>query len=77
MSQTAKIALVALLPLLGACGGGRLVQNNEYGSNSQRSRVQGRLGGTGDGLLIFGVDRSAQAQNAAAASGAGAGSGDS
>lgn len=76
MSQTARILLasVVALPLLGACSSGRLVGNDEYGSNSQRSRVQGRLGGAGDGLLIFGVDRSAQAQNAAAA-GAAAGGG--
>lgn len=74
MNQPGRILLVSLLPLLGACSSGRLVQNDEYGSNSQRARVQGRLGGSGDGLLIFGVDRSREAQNAAAA-GAAAGGG--
>ncbi|HZH47482.1 MAG TPA: DUF3576 domain-containing protein [Roseococcus sp.] len=65
---------VAAIGLLAGCSGGRQVGNDEYGSDSQRARVQGRLGGAGDGLLIFGVDRSAQAQNAVAA-GAAAGGG--
>lgn len=50
-------ALGLILPLLTACSQGRQVQNDEYGDDSKRSRVQGRLGGS-DGILVFGTDRS-------------------
>jgi hypothetical protein len=76
MNQTLRIALASLLalPLLSACSGGRQVGNDEYGSDSQRARVQGRLGGPGEGgLVVFGVDRSREAQGAAAAGAAGGG----
>jgi len=59
-----KLLALALIPLLlSACGQGRQVQMDEYGDDSQRARVQGRLTGT-DGLLVFGTDRSAQARAA-------------
>ena len=77
MNQTSRVVLASLLalPLLGACSGGRQVGNDEYGSDSQRARVQGRLGGPGDGgLVVFGVDRSREAQGGAAA-GTGSGGG--
>ena len=49
-------AVLLALPLLAACGNSqRLVGNDEYGSDSQRARVQGRLGGAGDGIVVFGV----------------------
>lgn len=68
-------AVLLALPLLAACGNSqRLVGNDEYGSDSQRARVQGRLGGAGDGIVVFGVDRSREAQRDAAA-GAGGGAG--
>lgn len=51
------IAFGLLIPLLAACGQGRQVQNDEYGDDSRRSRVRGRLGGS-DGILILGTDRS-------------------
>lgn len=74
MTHPLRLACAALLvlPLLSACGGGqRLVGNDEYGSDSQRARVQGRLGGAGDGIVVFGVDRSREAQREAAAGGGG------
>jgi hypothetical protein len=67
-----KFLVIASIPLvLVACGQGRQVQMDEYGDDSRRARVQGRLAG-GDGIMIFGTDRSAQ-QRAAAAEGAGLG----
>jgi hypothetical protein len=65
------IALALLLPLLAACSQGRAVGQDEYGDDSRRSRVAGRLGGT-DGIIVIGVDRNRQAQ-AAAQEGAGLG----
>ncbi|MCI0756792.1 DUF3576 domain-containing protein [Teichococcus vastitatis] len=50
------LALGLILPLV-ACGYGRQVQNDEYFDDSQRARVQGRLGGS-DGILLLGTDRS-------------------
>jgi len=58
-----SIALALVLPLLGACAQGRAVGNDEYNDDSRRARVSGRLGGT-DGILVFGTDRSRQAQAA-------------
>lgn len=77
MTSSLRITLAALLalPLLSACSSGRLVGNDEYGSDSQRARVQGRLGGAGDGIVVFGVDRSREAQQAAASAAAGGGGG--
>jgi hypothetical protein len=51
------LAFGLLLPLLAACSNSRLVGNDEYGDDSRRSRVTGRLGGN-DGILILGTDRS-------------------
>jgi hypothetical protein len=50
------LAFGLLLPLLAACGNSRPVGNDEYGDDSRRSRVSGRLGNS-DGILIFGTDR--------------------
>ncbi|UFN49347.1 DUF3576 domain-containing protein [Roseomonas sp. OT10] len=66
-----RLAALALLPaLLIGCGQTRQVGNDEYGDNSGRSRVAGRLGGS-DGILLFGTDRSNR--NAAGDAGAGLG----
>lgn len=61
LHRPALAALAAAGLLLAACGGNstRMVNNDEYGSDARRDRVRGRMGG-GDGLVVFGVDRSAQ-----------------
>lgn len=51
------LAFGLLLPLLAACSNSRPVGNDEYGDDSRRSRVTGRLGNS-DGILILGTDRS-------------------
>ncbi|MBW8270961.1 DUF3576 domain-containing protein [Caldovatus aquaticus] len=60
MRHASRLALaLALLGLAAAaCGETRSVRNDEYGDDSRRARVQGRLSGASDGLVIFGVDRS-------------------
>jgi hypothetical protein len=66
-----KLLAIGLVPLLlAACGQGRQVQQDEYGDDSRRARVQGRVTGT-DGILIFGTDRSAQQRAATEGSGLG------
>nr|WP_181378013.1 DUF3576 domain-containing protein [Pseudoroseomonas aestuarii] len=47
-----------MLLALAACSSGRVVENDEYNNDSRRARVQGRLSGEQDGLLIMGTDRS-------------------
>ena len=60
------------LPLLAACSGGRQVDNQEYGTDNRRELTLRETGAaTNSGLVIFGVDRSRQAQEAAAGAGAG------
>jgi len=66
---------VLLLPLLAACGQSRQVANNEYYDDSQRGRVQGRLSGNQDGLLILGTDRSRPRDGAGDPGGSGGGLG--
>ena len=57
--RLAVLALpVLVLPVLvAACGQTRQVQNDEYYDDSRRARVQGRLSGNQDGLLILGTSR--------------------
>lgn len=69
MSPRPLLALVLALSTLAACSEGRMVRQDEYGDDSKRARVRGRLSGNGDGLLIFGTDRSRQQQEAAASGG--------
>lgn len=52
------VAAPLMLLALAACGSGRIVENDEYNTDSSRARVQGRLSGDQDGLLIMGTDRS-------------------
>ena len=60
------------LPLLGACNSGRQVANEEYGTDNARELALRQTGAsTNSGLIVFGVDRSRQAQEAAAGAGAG------
>jgi len=61
MRRPSPIGLTPLLLtalLVAGCGQGRPVGNDEYGDDSGRARVRGRLTGTNDGILIFGTDRS-------------------
>jgi hypothetical protein len=68
------LALLVTLPVLSACGQGRAVRNDEYGDDSPRARVQGRLGGS-DGILIFGTDRTRSGGGAGDPGGTGGGLG--
>jgi len=68
MKNTARpILLLGLaLPLLAACAGGRLVGNQEYGTDNPRELALRQTGAaTSAGIVVFGVDRSRQAQDAA------------
>lgn len=68
MKNTARpILLLGLaLPLLAACAGGRQVQNDEYGTDNRRELALRQTGAaTSSGIVVFGVDRSRQAQDAA------------
>jgi len=56
------IPAVMAAPLL-ACGQGRVVNNDEYGDDSRRARVAGRLGGS-DGFLVLGTDRTGRSNSA-------------
>jgi len=65
MTAPRRIAPLLAAPLLAAtllagCGGGRLVSNDEYGTDNQRERILRETGGraTNSGLVVFGVDRS-------------------
>ncbi len=69
------IALGLTLSLLAGCGDGRMVRNDEYGDDSRRARVQGRLSGPSDGFVIFGVDRTRSAGGAGDPGGTGGGLG--
>jgi hypothetical protein len=69
------LAILLTLPLLSACGEGRSVRNDEYGDDSRRGRVQGRLSGPSDGIVIFGVDRTRSAGGAGDPGGTGGGLG--
>jgi len=55
-----KLLAFGLILTLTACGYGREVQTDEYYDDSRRARVQGRLSGSSDGILVFGTDRSSQ-----------------
>jgi hypothetical protein len=72
MKNTARpILLLGLaLPLLAACAGGRQVQNTEYGTDNPRELALRQTGAaTSSGIVVFGVDRSRQAQEAASGGG--------
>ncbi|GGG31717.1 hypothetical protein GCM10010964_19620 [Caldovatus sediminis] len=77
-SRTSRIALalpLAALTFAAACGETRAVRNDEYVDDSRRAQVRGRLSGSSDGLLVFGVDRSRPPGNAGDPGGAGGGLG--
>ncbi|WP_431303494.1 DUF3576 domain-containing protein [Sediminicoccus sp. BL-A-41-H5] len=60
------------LALLAGCSGGRQVGNEEYGTDNRRELALRQTGAATDsGLVVFGVDRSRQAREAAAGAGAG------
>ncbi|MBY0339162.1 MAG: DUF3576 domain-containing protein [Acetobacteraceae bacterium] len=65
------LTLSVALPLLAACSGGRLVGNEEYGTDNQRERILRQTGAnpTTAGVVVFGVDRSRQQDQAAAGGG--------
>jgi len=69
------LAIGLILPVLAACGESRSVRQDEYGDDSRRARVQGRLSGPSDGIVIFGVDRSRAAGGAGDTGGGGTGLG--
>ena len=52
-----RLAVLALPVLVAACGQTRQVGNDEYYDDSRRARVQGRISGNQDGLLILGTSR--------------------
>ena len=59
------------LPLLAACSGGRMVGNEEYGTDNRRELALRQTGASSNsGIVVFGVDRSRE-QAAAAAGGGG------
>jgi hypothetical protein len=72
-------ALLILAPLLAACGSSenvRVPRMDEYNSDRGRSRVPGSLlGGSQQGFLIFGTDRSGNGNRAGAGPDGGAGIG--
>jgi hypothetical protein len=60
------------LPLMAACSSGRFVSNEEYGTDNARELALRQTGAaTNAGIVVFGVDRSRQAQEAAAGGGSG------
>lgn len=60
------------LALLAGCAGGRQVANEEYGTDNRRELALRQTGAaTNSGIVVFGVDRSRQAQEAAASGGGG------
>ncbi len=66
------LALLVVPVLLLGCSQSRQVQNEEYGDDSRRSRVAGRIGGS-DGVLLLGTDRSRAGGQAGDTSGSGLG----
>ncbi|MFN3449500.1 MAG: DUF3576 domain-containing protein [Roseococcus sp.] len=72
MRRTARIALaLSATALLAACGGGRLVGNEEYGTDNQREMILRQTGRNPSdaGIVIFGVDRSRQQEQASGGAG--------
>ena len=58
------------LSLLAACSGGRQVGNEEYGTDNRRELALRQTGAaTNSGIVVFGVDRTRQAQEAASGGG--------
>ena len=68
-----RLAVLALPVLVAACGQTRQVGNDEYYDDSRRGRVQGRISGNQDGLLILGTDRSRNREGGAGGDQAGLG----
>jgi hypothetical protein len=70
MRTLLALALILMLPTLGACGGenSREVRNDEYG-DWRGTRVRNRPSGTTSGIVVFGVDKDREAREAAAAGG--------
>ncbi len=64
MKRPLLLAFGLAAPLVAACSESRLVRNDEYYDDSRRARVQGRLSGPSDGIVIFGTDRSRAAGGA-------------
>lgn len=77
MKRPVLLGLALALPLLAACneGNSRMVRNDEYGDDSRRSRVAGRMSGPSDGFVVFGVDRTRSAGGAGDPGGGGGGGG--
>ena len=74
MTQIARpiLPLCLGLALLAGCSSGRQVGNEEYGTDNRRELALRQTGAATDsGLVVFGVDRSRQAREAAAGAGAG------
>jgi len=70
------IALLILAPLVAACSSAgdniRVPRMDEYNSDRGRNRVQGSLlGGSTQGVLVFGTDRSGSARPGSGADGGG------
>jgi hypothetical protein len=70
------IALLVLTPLIGACSSAgdniRVPRLDEYNSDRRRNSVQGSLlGGSQQGVLIFGTDRSSSGRDGGGAEGGG------
>jgi hypothetical protein len=73
--RLAALGIAAIVALTGCSSAGdnvRVPGQDEYRDDSGRARVRGRLGG-GDGLLIFGTDRSGPRGQAGDAGGVGIG----
>lgn len=77
MKRPVTLALGLAIPLLASCGESstRMVRNDEYGDDSRRARVAGRMSGPSDGFVVFGVDRSRAGGGAGDPGGSGGGLG--
>ncbi|WP_424810796.1 DUF3576 domain-containing protein [Roseococcus sp. YIM B11640] len=68
------LALSLGLTLLSACSGGRQVRNDEYGTDNARELALRQTGASSSsGIVVFGVDRSREAQNGGTGANAGGG----
>jgi hypothetical protein len=73
MRSPARIALAlsATAFVAAACGGGRLVGNEEYGTDNRREQILRQTGSNPStaGIVLFGVDRSRQQAEAGGGTG--------